>query len=50
MHTYTARRNQQVNRRYIKITYLLAAPEPAQGKRLLNGTHITVSGSATSTP
>ena len=25
------RRNQQVNRRHIKITYLLTAPEPARG-------------------
>jgi len=25
-------RNQQVNRRHIKITYLLTAPEPARGR------------------
>jgi len=31
MHTYIQRQNQQVNRRHIKITYLLTAPEPAQG-------------------
>jgi len=32
MHTYTIiqRRNQQVNRRHIKITYLLTAPEPVR--------------------
>jgi len=28
MHTYIQRQNQQVNRRHIKITYLLTAPEP----------------------
>jgi len=31
MQTYTQRQNQQVNRRHIKITYLLMAPEPARG-------------------
>jgi len=31
MLTYIQRRNQQVNRRHIKITYLLTAPEPARG-------------------
>jgi len=32
MHTYSLQRqNQQVNRRHIKITYLLTAPEPARG-------------------
>jgi len=30
MHTYTQSQNQQVNRRHIKITYLLTAPEPAR--------------------
>ena len=30
MHTYIQRQNQQVNRRHIKITYLLTAPEPAR--------------------
>jgi len=29
--TFTQRRNQQVNRRHIKITYLLTALEPARG-------------------
>jgi len=29
MHTHIQRRN-QVNRRHIKITYLLTAPEPAR--------------------
>jgi len=33
MHTYIQRQNQQVNRRHIKITYLLTAPEPARGKQ-----------------
>ena len=28
MHTYMQRQNQQVNRRRIKITYLLTAPDP----------------------
>jgi len=31
MHTYIQRQKQQLNRRHIKITYLLTAPEPAQG-------------------
>jgi len=31
MHTYMQRQNQQVNRRHIKITYLLTTPEPAWG-------------------
>jgi len=31
MHTYIQRQDQQVNRRHIKITYLLTAPEPARG-------------------
>jgi len=31
MHTYIQRQNQQVNRRHIKITYLLTAPEPTLG-------------------
>jgi len=31
MHTYIQRQNQQVNRRHIKITYLLRAPEPTRG-------------------
>jgi len=31
MQTYIQRQNQQVNRRHIKITYLLMAPEPARG-------------------
>jgi len=31
MYTYIQRQNQQVNRRHIKITYLLTAPEPAWG-------------------
>jgi len=30
------RRNQQVNRRHIKLTYLLTAPEPAWGLMKLN--------------
>jgi len=32
-------RNQQVNRRHIKLTYLLTAPETAQGRqdRILTG-------------
>jgi len=30
--THTQRRKQQVNRTHIKITYLLTAPESAQGK------------------
>jgi len=29
-HTHIQRRNQQVNRRHIKLTYLLTAPEPAR--------------------
>jgi len=33
MHTYIQRQNQQLNRRHIKITYLLTAPEPARGDR-----------------
>jgi len=32
MHTYIQRQNQQVNRRHIKITYLLTAREPARGE------------------
>jgi len=32
MHTYIERQNQQVNRRHIKITYLLTPPEPARGQ------------------
>jgi len=35
MHTYIQRQNPQVNRRHIKITYLLMAPEPAQGRLLV---------------
>ena len=31
MHTYIQCQNQQVNRRHIKITYLLTAPEPTRG-------------------
>jgi len=31
MHTYMQRQNQQVNRRHIKITYFLTAPEPERG-------------------
>jgi len=31
MHTYIQCQNQQVNRRHIKITYLLMAPEPTRG-------------------
>jgi len=31
MHTYIQCQNQQVNRRHIKITYLLTAQEPARG-------------------
>jgi len=30
-HAYIQRRNQQVNRKHIKITYLLTALEPAWG-------------------
>jgi len=33
MHTYIQRQNQQVNCRHVKITYLLAAAEPAWGTR-----------------
>ena len=33
MHTFIQRQNQQVNRRHIKITYLLTAAEPARGMR-----------------
>jgi len=36
MHTYIQRQNQQANSRHIKITYLLAAPEPARGTKLVN--------------
>jgi len=32
MHTYIQCQNQQVNRRHMKITYLLMAPEPARGR------------------
>jgi len=28
--------NQQVNRRHIKLTYLLRAPEPTRGKKLVS--------------
>jgi len=38
MHTYIQRQNQQVNRRHIKITYLLTAPEPARGSAQLEHT------------
>jgi len=31
MHTHIQRRNQQRNRRHLKITYLVMAPEPARG-------------------
>jgi len=31
MHTYIQHQNQPVNRRHIKITYLLMAPEPTLG-------------------
>jgi len=34
MHTYTQCQNQQVNRRHIKISYLLTALEPAQGSNI----------------
>jgi len=34
--THIQRRNQQVNRRHIKITYLLTAPEPTQGYLINN--------------
>jgi len=40
MHTYIQRQNQQVNRRHIKITYLLMSPEPARG----NSSMLLVSG------
>jgi len=33
-YTHIQRRNQQVNCRHIKLTYLLTAPEPALGERL----------------
>jgi len=36
MHTYILQRqNQQANSRHIKITYLLTAPEPAQGSLVI---------------
>ena len=34
-HAHIQRRNQQVNRRHIKLTYLLTASEPAQGNEFL---------------
>jgi len=36
MHTYIHRQNQQVNRRHIKITYLLTTPEPTRGESLVS--------------
>jgi len=34
MHTDIQRQNKQVNRRHTEITYLLTAPEHAQGKNV----------------
>jgi len=47
MHTYIQRQNQQVNRRHIKITYLLTAPEPARGcLKLVNRSQLLVGQSS----
>jgi len=41
MHTYIQLQNQQVNRRHIKITYLLTAPEPAWAPNLKSLSPVT---------